>query len=97
MEPLPRSFPIKAFKYLNGHANEFFWGKPSRKFHFLAVRIAFIADFKKKNRVLFLENFRQSIIFIYLFYCAHEIRLAFVSCCSLRGRAAMGLFRTLPN
>src|SRR6218665_1136156 len=39
---LPRSFPAKAFKYSNRRANEFFRGKPSRRFHFLEVRVVFI-------------------------------------------------------
>src|SRR6218665_1435423 len=65
MEPLPRSFPIKAFKYLNGHANEFFWEKPSRKFHFLAVRVAFIADFKKTGRFFLKISGGQLSSYIY--------------------------------
>src|SRR6218665_1966222 len=39
---LPRSFPAKAFKYLNRRANEFLGGKSSWKFHFLEVRVVFI-------------------------------------------------------
>src|SRR6218665_3467910 len=35
-------FPAKAFQYSNGQANEFFGGIPSRRFHFLEVRIIFI-------------------------------------------------------
>src|SRR6218665_2763914 len=39
---LPRSFPTKAFKYLNRRANEFLGGKSSWKFHFWEVWVVFI-------------------------------------------------------
>src|SRR6218665_3482277 len=41
-QSLPRSFPAKAFQYLNRRANEVLGGKSSWKFHFLEVRVVFI-------------------------------------------------------